>query len=189
MTDYTLTEELAKRLIRAMQWVERQQAKGASGEVEIDKEVPNHQFVVPDGTTDTSGGITYYSAALKIWNATSASWSSPGNVWAMDPNSAALTTGAYYSARQSGNVDPGTPADSRPLFIIAGGNDGACDCADPGSPPGGWTASAAACYEDFVEIRCNGATTEYRRVRLFLFNCKFIKWTGPWGTTNPPATP
>lgn len=186
MTDYTLTEELAKRLIRAMQWVERQQAKGASGEVEIDKEVPNHQFVVPNGDTDTVGPITYYSADLKIWNATAATWSSPGTVWAMSPGGSVLAEDVYYSARQSGNVDPGSPADSRPLFIVTESCGG---CADPGDPPVGWTASTDLCYFDIVQVRCNATVTEYSRVRIFNLCGKFLMWTGPWGTTNPPDAP
>lgn len=185
MTDYTLTADTAERLLKALAWVERQQQQGPTGTVELNNEVPNHQFVQPDGDSETDGGLTYWSATVNVWDSEAAEWIACDTCWAMSPSGMDLVEDVYYPARQSGNVDP-TDDDERPLFLTTE-SCGGCD--DPGTPPGGWTESSSVCYFDIIETRCNSGTTEYRRVRIFNLCGRFRSWTGAWGTSNPPSEP
>lgn len=62
---------------------------------------------VTDSDSDSDGldmPLTYYSGRVEVWNAKTREVEVYGDVWVIDLNDAAMTTGTYYTCRQSGNL-------------------------------------------------------------------------------------
>lgn len=104
MTEYSLTPELAGRLIRAMQWVERYGLQDASGSAGTNEEVPNVQEVTVDDplVKYVDGSFTYNAAHVEVFNADAGDLDTLGAVWLVEANERALVAGETYTAIQSG---------------------------------------------------------------------------------------
>lgn len=118
MNEYTLTEDTARRLLKAIAWVERQQIQGPGGEVGRDTEVPNGQHILVDDplVSHTTGGFTYNAAKVQLYDAELAEFQECGECWLVEVNGRVLVAGEYYMAIQSGNYNPSS-AGERVVFV------------------------------------------------------------------------
>jgi hypothetical protein len=147
--------------------------------------VRNCQIIRVTGAATTVNGIKYYPGRTQTWDYAGGEFddllaSDDVKIFQIDNVDLETDgTGIYDSIQLDYQSFSGT---SYPVFCTEQIQSATCEF---GSDPEGTTCEDELCSVDFVEVRCNSGTTEYRRVRLY-FPFQVKQCVGEWTTTNPP---
>ncbi len=127
--EFTLSEDVAARLVRMLRWFEAKQNAGLNGGGAMSG-LGNWQFVrvTGAGVVDTGGNSeTYYPGQVSLRMEPDAEWSdTDGTCWVIGANLEALGDEVLYACRQTGNKT--LSSSERPCFVAAFSVPSCSDC-------------------------------------------------------------